>query len=75
MSFDLSQKAPILKKEYAWTNSDFSSILNSFRIAYTLMQGIGGRLLDCLGARRGLSLTVTFYSLVAVLTATARGIA
>lgn len=71
----LSALAPILKQEYAWTNTDFASILIAFRIAYTLMQGVGGRLLDWLGTRRGLSLTVIFYSVVAVLTATARGIA
>ena len=58
----LSALAPILKKEYSWTNTDFATILISFRIAYTLMQGIGGRLLDWLGTRRGLSLTVLFYS-------------
>jgi ACS family hexuronate transporter-like MFS transporter len=71
----LSALAPILKKEYAWTNTDFATILISFRVAYTLMQGVGGRLLDWLGTRRGLSYTVIFYSVVAALTATARGIA
>jgi ACS family hexuronate transporter-like MFS transporter len=71
----LSALAPILKKEYAWTNTDFATILISFRIAYTIMQGVGGRLLDWLGTRRGLSLTVLFYSAVAALTATARNIA
>ena len=64
----LSVLAPILLVEYHWTNTDFATILISFRIAYTLMQGGGGRLIDRLGARRGLSLTVTFYSCVASLT-------
>ncbi len=71
----LSALAPILKTEYSWTNTDFATILISFRIAYTLMQGVGGRMLDSLGTRRGLSFTVIFYSVVAMLTATARGIA
>lgn len=71
----LSALAPILKGEYRWSNTDFATILIAFRIAYTIMQGLGGRLLDWIGTRKGLSLTVTFYSAVAALTATAQGIA
>ena len=71
----LSAIAPILKVEYRWSNTDFAIILIAFRVAYTLMQGVGGRLLDWLGTRKGLSLTVAFYSLVAALTSTARGLA
>jgi ACS family hexuronate transporter-like MFS transporter len=61
--------------QYHWTNTDFATILIAFRIAYTCMQSGGGRLIDRLGARRGLSLTVTFYSCVASLTASAQGLA
>jgi len=71
----LSVLAPVLLVEYHWTNTNFATILIAFRIAYTLMQGGGGRLIDRLGARRGLSLTVTFYSCVASLTALAQGLA
>ena len=39
------------------------------------MQSIGGGLLDWLGTRKGLSVTVAFYSLVAALTSMARGLA
>ena len=70
----LSVLAPILLVQYHWTNTDFATILIAFRVAYTLMQGGGGRLIDRLGARRGLSLTVTFYSCVASLTALAQGL-
>jgi ACS family hexuronate transporter-like MFS transporter len=71
----LSVLAPILQKEHGWTNTDFAIILIAYRVAYTIMQSVCGRLLDRLGTRRGLSLTVAFYSIVAVLTATARGLA
>ena len=47
--------APILKKENRWTNSDFALLLISFRVAYTIMQGVNGRLLDRFGTRLGLS--------------------
>ncbi len=70
----LSVLAPFLKEEYRWTNTDFATILIAFRIAYTIGQGVCGRLLDWLGTRRGLSITVFFYSAVASLTALASGI-
>lgn len=70
----LSVLAPILKAEYRWSNTDFASVLIAFRIAYTIMQGVGGRLLDLLGTRRGLALSVAFYSLITCLTCTMRGL-
>jgi MFS transporter, ACS family, hexuronate transporter len=71
----LNALAPILKVEYKWTNTDLAFILIAFRVAYTIMQGVGGRLLDWLGTRKGLSLTVAFYSTVAALTSLAQGMA
>lgn len=70
----LNVLAPILQKEFSWTNADFATILISFRLAYTLMQAVGGRLIDLLGTRRGLALSVVFYSTVAMLTSLAQGI-
>lgn len=70
----LSVLAPFLKQEYKWTNTDFATILIAFRIAYTIGQGVCGRLLDWMGTRRGLSMTVFFYSVVASLTAFAQGL-
>ena len=71
----LNALAPILKAEHSWTNTDFALILIAFRVSYTVMQAVGGRIVDWLGTRKGLSLTVAFYSLVAALTSTARGLA
>ena len=70
----LSALAPMLKEEYKWTNADFAIILLSFRIAYTVMQSVFGRLLDSIGTRRGLSISVAFYSIITALTATAQGL-
>jgi ACS family hexuronate transporter-like MFS transporter len=70
----LSVLAPFLQRDYHWSNTDFATVLIAFRLAYTLMQGLGGRLLDWLGTRRGLSVTVAFYSTVACLTAAAHGL-
>lgn len=70
----LSVLAPFLKQEYHWTNTDFATILIAFRIAYTIGQGVCGRLIDWAGTRKGLSVSVAFYSTVAALTALASGI-
>jgi MFS transporter, ACS family, hexuronate transporter len=70
----LSALAPVFKEQYAWTNADFAWLLISFRVAYTVMQAVAGRLLDYLGTRRGLALSVSFYSLVAALTATVQSV-
>jgi len=54
----LSVLAPALKDQYHWSNRDFATVLNSFRIAYTVMQLVAGPALDRLGTRQGLSLSV-----------------
>jgi ACS family hexuronate transporter-like MFS transporter len=71
----LSALAPILKTHFHWTNSDFASLLIAFRMAYTIMQGVGGRLIDVLGSRLGFALVVAFYSVVAMTTSFAQGLA
>jgi len=71
----LSTLSPILKVEYGWSNTDYGFILNAFRISYTVMQTVCGRLLDWVGTRRGIALSVVFYSVIGALTATARGMA
>jgi ACS family hexuronate transporter-like MFS transporter len=70
----LNVLAPYLKAEYAWTNSDFALIVIGFRLAYAVVQLIGGRLVDVLGTRRGLGLAVAWYSTVAMLTSLANGL-
>jgi ACS family hexuronate transporter-like MFS transporter len=69
----LSVLAPALKDQYHWTNTDFATVLIAFRLAYTAMQWASGRILDRLGTRKGLSLTVIFYSVVAACTSLAQG--
>jgi ACS family hexuronate transporter-like MFS transporter len=69
----LSLLAPYLKLEYHWTNTDYANIVIGFRVAYSLGQTVFGRFMDRIGTRKGLSLTVVFYSVVSMLTALARG--
>jgi ACS family hexuronate transporter-like MFS transporter len=70
----LSVLAPYLKRENGWSNTDFATILIAFRIAYTIGQGVCGRLIDWMGTRRGLTVSVAFYSTVACLTSLAQGL-
>jgi ACS family hexuronate transporter-like MFS transporter len=70
----LSVLAPHLKTEFSWNNSDWALIVISFRISYAVMQTVAGRLLDWFGTRRGLLLTVSWYSIAAALTSFAVGL-
>ena len=67
----LSILAPYLKLEYHWTNVDYANIAIAFRIAYSIGQSVCGRLMDRVGTRRGLTLSVTWYSIVSLLTSLA----
>jgi ACS family hexuronate transporter-like MFS transporter len=70
----LNVLAPYLKAEYRWTNSDFALIVIAFRVAYAVVQLIGGRLVDRLGTRRGLFIAVAWYSVMAMLTSLSNGL-
>ncbi len=70
----LSVLAPFLKKEYGWSNEDYALIVVAFRAAYSIGQTVLGRMVDRLGTRLGLTLTVTWYSMVAMLTSLASGL-
>jgi ACS family hexuronate transporter-like MFS transporter len=65
--------APYLKIQYHWTNSDYANIAIAFRVAYSIGQTVFGRVMDRIGTRRGLTLTVIGYSLVSMLTSLASG--
>jgi ACS family hexuronate transporter-like MFS transporter len=67
----LSILAPYLKQEYHWTNVDYANIAIAFRLAYSIGQSVCGRLLDRVGTRRGLTISVTWYSIISVLTSLA----
>jgi ACS family hexuronate transporter-like MFS transporter len=70
----LSVLGPTLKTEFHWSNQDFALIIISFRIAYAVMQTVAGRVLDRVGTRNGLTFSVLWYSVVAVLTSLAGGL-
>jgi ACS family hexuronate transporter-like MFS transporter len=69
----LSLLSPYLKQFYHWTNSDYANLLIGFRVAYSIGQTVCGRLMDRVGTRRGLTLSVLWYSIVSMATALASG--
>src|SRR5580693_6161080 len=71
----LSILAPFLKQDFHWTNTDYANIAIAFRVAYSIGQTVFGRQIDRVGTRRGLTISVTWYSLVSLLTSLASGLA
>lgn len=69
----LSLLAPYLKLQYHWTNTDYANIAIAFRVAYSIGQTVFGKVMDRVGTRRGLTLTVIWYSAVSMLTSLASG--
>jgi MFS transporter, ACS family, hexuronate transporter len=69
----VSVLAPVLREEFNLSNSAYAAILNAFMISYTIMYGVGGWIIDKLGVRRGLSLSVILWSVASCLQAFARG--
>jgi ACS family hexuronate transporter-like MFS transporter len=69
----LSLLAPYLKLEYHWSNSDYANIAIAFRVAYSIGQTVFGKMMDRVGTRRGLTLSVIWYSTISMLTSLASG--
>ncbi len=69
----LSVMAPVLLDRFHISAGTYSQIIFAFMLAYTIMNGISGPLLDRLGSRVGYSLTIAFWSATEVLTAAATG--
>ena len=70
----LSVLAPYLKNDYHWNNEQFALIVISFRVAYSIGQTVSGRLIDRIGTRKGLTITVIWYSIASMLTSLAMGL-
>ena len=70
----LSVAAPILRAQFHLSNIDYSRILFAFMLAYTIMNGFSGLVIDRLGTRAGYALFVGWWSLCAILHAFARGV-
>ena len=70
----LSVAAPILQAQFHFSSIDYSRVVFAFMLAYTIMNGISGLLIDRLGTRVGYGLFVAWWSLCAMFHALARGV-
>jgi MFS transporter, ACS family, hexuronate transporter len=69
----LSVAAPVLRDQFHMSNTDYSRVLFAFLLAYTIMNGVSGPLIDRLGTRLGYGLCIAWWSAAALLHAFARG--
>ncbi len=69
----LSVVAPLLKTEFDMSDQTYGLIISAFMLAYTVMNGISGPLLDRIGTRVGYALCMLWWSTAGLLHAFARG--
>src|SRR5580765_1830450 len=69
----LSVMAPILLEQFHISAQAYAEIIFAFMLAYTLMNGVSGRVLDRLGSKIGYGLTIFWWSAAEVLHAFSGG--
>ena len=58
--------APELKKEFGWTNTNYSFIINSFVLAYAIGYSLVGRMMDAIGERKGFIAVFCIWSVTSL---------
>jgi MFS transporter, ACS family, aldohexuronate transporter len=69
----LSVMAPLLLERFHISAETYSDIIFAFMLAYTVMNGVSGRLLDRLGSKVGYALTIAWWSGAEILQALTGG--
>jgi ACS family hexuronate transporter-like MFS transporter len=69
----LSVAAPVLRERFHMNNVAYSRVVFGFLLAYTIMNGISGPLIDRLGTRLGYALCIGWWSIASILHVFARG--
>src|SRR5512133_2912261 len=68
----LSVVAPVLREQFHMTNTQYSGVVSAFMLAYTIMNGVSGPMLDRLGTKLGYALCIAWWSAAAMLHGFAR---
>jgi ACS family hexuronate transporter-like MFS transporter len=71
----ISVLAPVITSDLHLTNTEFGGILTWFLLAYTISQGLSGKLYDRIGTKRGFVCSIILWSIAAMAHAFARGLA
>src|SRR5450759_1946141 len=69
----LSVVAPVITEEFHMSNVDYSRVVFAFMLAYTIMNGVSGPMLDRLGTTTGYDICLAWWSVSAMLHSLARG--
>src|SRR5581483_1291529 len=69
----LSVLAPVLLLQYHISAESYSRIVSAFMLAYTISNGISGRMLDRLGTKAGYAIAIALWSGAELLHALAKG--
>jgi MFS transporter, ACS family, aldohexuronate transporter len=69
----LSVLAPLITREFGFSNETYSRIVFGFQASYTAMFAVGGRLTDILGTRVGMALFLAVWSVASAAHALSRG--
>ena len=71
----ISVLAPVITRDLGLSNTQFGAILTWFLFAYTISQGLSGKLYDRVGTKRGFVCSIMLWSIAAIAHAFARGFA
>jgi ACS family hexuronate transporter-like MFS transporter len=63
----LSVNASLIRREFGLSNTDYSYLITSFLVAYTISQTLSGHMVDRLGTRVALGACAAFWSAAALL--------
>jgi MFS transporter, ACS family, aldohexuronate transporter len=64
---------PVITAQLRLSNSEFAGLTTIFLVAYTLSQGLSGKLYDRIGTKRGFTVSIVVWSLASMAHAFARG--
>src|ERR1041384_1556340 len=71
----ISVLAPVITRDLNLSNTEFGGIVTWFLLAYTISQGLSGKLYDRIGTRLGFIFSIIVWSSAAIAHAFARGLA
>jgi ACS family hexuronate transporter-like MFS transporter len=70
----ISVLAPVITRELGLSNTEFGGVVTWFLLAYTISQGVSGKLYDRVGTRLGFTFSIITWSAAAMAHAFARGL-
>jgi len=66
--------SPVLLKELGLSKVDYGNVVSAFLLAYTISQALSGKLFDRIGTRLGFVVSISVWSVAALLHALATGL-